>query len=115
MYKAAKHYDIPYNLAHRLITQESGWNPNAKSYVGATGLAQLMPTTAKALSVDATDPVENIIGGMRYLKQMYDRFQSWKLAVAAYNSGATPVVRYRGVPPYKETQHYVKVICKNDC
>jgi soluble lytic murein transglycosylase-like protein len=106
---AAKH-GIPEDLFLRLIQQESGWNPGAVSHKGASGLAQLMPATARKLGVDIDDPTENIEGGARYLKMMYDKFGSWRLALAAYNAGPGAVEKHGGVPPYAETQNYVKAI-----
>lgn len=107
---AAQAYDIPEALFIRLITQESGWNPQAVSPKGAIGLAQLMPATARSLRVDPRAPSENLNGGARYLRQMYDRFGSWRLALAAYNAGPAAVAKYRGIPPYTETRNYVQII-----
>jgi soluble lytic murein transglycosylase-like protein len=107
---AARRHNIPEDLFLRLVQQESGWNVNAKSHKGATGLAQLMPGTAEVLGVDINDPSKNLEGGARYLRQQYNRFGSWRLALAAYNAGPEAVAKYDGVPPYKETQNYVKVI-----
>jgi len=103
--------DVPYDLLHKVIKQESGYNPKAVSHAGAQGMMQLMPATAKSLGVkDSFDPVENIRGGAKYLRQMYDQFGDWDLALAAYNAGPGAVQKYRGIPPYKETQNYVKTI-----
>ncbi len=107
---AARRYSIPEDLFLRLVQQESGWNPAAVSHKGATGLAQLMPGTAQLLRVDANDPRQNLEGGARYLRMMYDKFGDWRLALAAYNAGPGAVERHGGVPPYAETQHYVRVI-----
>lgn len=107
---AARRHNIPEDLFLRLVQQESGWNVYAKSHKGATGLAQLMPATAKALGVNINDPVKNLEGGARYLRMQYNRFGSWRLALAAYNAGPEAVAKYNGVPPYKETKNYVKVI-----
>ena len=106
---AAKH-GIPEDMFLRLVQQESGWNPGAVSPKGATGLAQLMPATAARLGVDATDPHQNLDGGARYLRMMFDRFGSWRLALAAYNAGPQAVEKYGGIPPYAETQGYVTAI-----
>lgn len=106
---AAKH-NIPVDLFLRLVQQESGWNPNAVSHAGARGLAQLMPGTARYLGVNADDPQQNLEGGARYLAEQYREFRSWRLALAAYNAGPQAVRRYNGIPPYKETQNYVKII-----
>ncbi len=108
--QAAQRHRVPEALFLRLIRQESGWNPRALSPKGAIGLAQLMPGTARLLRVDAHDPGENLKGGARYLRMMYDEFGSWRLALAAYNAGPEAVRRYNGVPPYSETRNYVQVI-----
>ncbi|MBV1865635.1 MAG: lytic transglycosylase domain-containing protein [Rhodobacteraceae bacterium] len=107
---AARKYGIPVDLFNRLVQQESGWNPRAKSHAGAIGLAQLMPFTARQLGVNPHDPKENLEGGARYLKQQHNKFRSWRLALAAYNAGPEAVSKYNGVPPYKETRNYVKKI-----
>jgi soluble lytic murein transglycosylase-like protein len=107
---AARRHGIPQDLFARLVQQESGWNPGAVSHKGAVGLAQLMPATAGRLGVDPRDPVQNLEGGARYLKRQYDRFGSWRLALAAYNAGPGAVERHGGVPPYRETQGYVRAI-----
>ena len=107
---AARRHGVPEDLFLRLVQQESGWNPNARSHKGAMGLAQLMPGTARLLGVDASDPNQNLEGGARYLKAQYQRFKSWRLALAAYNAGPGAVEKHGGVPPYKETMNYVKVI-----
>ena len=107
---AAARHGVPQDLFLRLVQQESGWKPRALSHKGAIGLAQLMPGTARVLRVDPHDPVQNLEGGARYLAQQYRKFGSWRLALAAYNAGPGAVEKYGGVPPYKETQNYVKVI-----
>lgn len=107
---AAQRHRIPPDLFARLVQQESGWNPKARSNKGALGLAQLMPATARTLGVNPRDPAQNLDGGARYLRQMYDRFGRWPLALAAYNAGPGAVQKYGGIPPYRETQNYVKVI-----
>lgn len=107
---AARRHGIPEDLFLRLVQQESGWNTTAVSHKGATGLAQLMPDTARFLQVDIHDPRENLDGGARYLRMMYDRFGSWRLALAAYNAGPGAVERHDGIPPFDETQNYVRVI-----
>ncbi len=107
---AARRHRVPEDLYLRLVQQESNWNPNAKSHKGALGLAQLMPSTAKSLGVDPADPYENLDGGAKYLSKQYRKFKSWRLALAAYNAGPQAVKKHGGVPPYDETQNYVKKI-----
>jgi len=109
--KAALKYGLSYELLDAVIETESGYNPQAISCKGAQGLMQLMPTTADALKVNnAFDPEENIDAGARYLKAMVDRYGSVELALAAYNAGPKAVDKYKDIPPYRETQGYVKKI-----
>jgi soluble lytic murein transglycosylase-like protein len=107
---AARKHGVPEEMFLRLVQQESGWNTGAVSNAGATGLAQLMPATAQHLGVDINDPGENLEGGARYLKMMYDRFGSWRLALAAYNAGPIAVEKSGGIPDYAETKNYVIAI-----
>jgi hypothetical protein len=107
---AAKRYGIPPDLFLRQLGQESGFDAGAVSPKGATGVGQLMPGTAAELGVDPTDPMQNIDGSARYLKQQFDRFGDWKLALAAYNAGPGAVEKYGGIPPYDETRNYVASI-----
>lgn len=108
--EAARRNGIPEDLFLRLVQQESGWDPGAVSHKGATGLAQLMPATAARLGVNAMDPHDNLDGGARYLRMMYDRFGDWRLALAAYNAGPEAVEKHGGIPPYAETKGYVRAI-----
>ena len=107
---AARRHGIPEDLFLRLVQQESGWNPGAVSHAGARGLAQLMPDTARLLGVNPDDPLQNLDGGARYLRMMYDRFGDWRLALAAYNAGPGAVEAHNGIPPFRETRDYVRII-----
>lgn len=107
---AARRHNVPEDLFLRLVRTESNFRPSAKSHKGAIGLAQLMPYTANTLGVNPHDPKQNLEGGARYLRQQYQRFGDWRLALAAYNAGPEAVARYGGVPPYDETKRYVKAI-----
>ncbi|MCB1406719.1 MAG: lytic transglycosylase domain-containing protein [Rhodobacteraceae bacterium] len=107
---AAERHGVPVDLFLRLVNQESRWNPAAISSAGARGLAQLMPETAARLGVNPDDPHQNLDGGARYLRMMYDRFGDWRLALAAYNAGPGAVERHNGVPPYDETTQYVRIV-----
>lgn len=109
--KAADRHQVDPALIKAVIMAESGYNPTAVSTQGAKGLMQLMPKTALSLGVkDVFNPVHNINGGAKYLRQLLDAFnENIKLALAAYNAGSGRVKRYGGIPPIKATRHYVKM------
>jgi soluble lytic murein transglycosylase-like protein len=107
----AKANDISPHLLEALVWQESRWNPTAMSRAGAIGLAQLMPGTARDLGVDPRDPIQNLAGGARYLRQQLNRFDGdVEKALAAYNAGPGRVMTARGIPSIPETQAYVRAI-----
>ena len=107
--KCAAKYGVNPSLIKAVIQAESGYNPNAISRKGASGLMQLMPETARSLKVsNSFDPKDNVEGGVRYLRFLLDTFRGdVSLAVAAYNAGLSKVAKYGGIPPYNETRSYV--------
>jgi len=102
-------YGVSASLIKAVIHAESGYNPNAVSSKGASGLMQLMPGTARSLKVaNSFDPKDNVEGGVKYLRFLLDTFHGdVSLALAAYNAGLTKVAKYGGIPPYPETRTYV--------
>lgn len=110
IYEASKKFDLPPSLLQAVIVVESAGNPNAVSKAGAKGLMQLIDSTASYLGVsNAFNPRENIYGGAKYLREMLDMFGgNLDLALAAYNAGPGNVMKYNGIPPFRETQNYVQ-------
>lgn len=110
--EAGSKFGVDPNLLQAVIHQESGGNPNAKSVAGAMGLMQLMPETARNLGVtDPFDARQNVFAGTQYLKGLLEQFGgNISLGLAAYNAGSNAVRRFNGIPPYRETQNYVKNI-----
>ncbi len=112
--KASRKHRISFPLVKAVIKVESNFNPRAVSRAGAQGLMQIMPGTADLLNVsDPFDPRENIMGGTRYLRMLMDRFDGkLSFVLAGYNAGPERVDRYKGIPPIRETQNYVKKVKK---
>lgn len=110
--KAANTYGISLNLLKAVAKQESNFNPTSVSTAGATGIMQLMPSTAKELGVENIfDPEQNIMGGAKYLSQLLNTFNGdVSLALAGYNAGPGNVRKYGGVPPFQETINYVNKV-----
>jgi len=110
--EAADKYEIAFSLLKAVIKAESDFNPTAVSKKGAKGLMQIMPANFEHLNIyDPFNPRENIMGGTYYLKKLLNRFNgSVSLALAAYNAGPTPVEHYNNIPPYPETERYVKKV-----
>ena len=112
--EAARRHGVDPELVLAMVAAESAFRPDAVSPKGAQGLMQLMPATARELGVaDSLDPLQNLDGGTRYLKQLLARYKGEvKKAVAAYNAGPGAVQRHKGVPPYRETLHYVERVLR---
>lgn len=109
---AATRFGVDSNLVDAVAWQESRYNPRARSTAGAVGVMQLMPGTAQQLGVRNPHDVEqNVVGGTAYLRKQLERFgNNVPLALAAYNAGPGAVIKYGGIPPYRETQNYVRQI-----
>ncbi len=112
--EASKKHGVSFSLLKALIKIESDFNPRAISSAGAIGLMQIMPENIRALNIkDPFDPLENIMGGARYLKQLITRFDGkLPMALAAYNAGPNVVDRYKRIPPFKETENFVEKVMK---
>lgn len=112
--EAAQLYQLPEPLVRAVIRQESDFNPYSVSSAGAAGLMQLMSGTASSMRVtDVFDPRQNVLGGTRYLRLLANMFNGdLVLTIAAYNAGANAVIRHAGIPPYEETQHYVRQVLR---
>lgn len=112
--EASNKYDVPVELLKAVGKAESNFNAGAVSRCGAQGIMQLMPSTAKGLGVsDSFDPEQNIMGGAKYLSGLLKKYDgNTKLALAAYNAGSGNVAKYGGIPPFEETQNYVKKIVR---
>lgn len=113
--EAAHLYQLPEPFIRAVVRVESDFNPTVVSRAGAMGLMQLMPKTARSMGVsDPFDARQNILGGARYLRLLANRFKGdLVLTVAAYNAGHGAVEKYKGIPPYKETQRYVRRVLKH--
>ena len=107
---AAERFGLEPELLMALVWVESRYCSNALSPKGAIGLGQLMPATAKALGVNPHDPQQNLWGAAQYLRQQYDTFEDWSLALAAYNAGPGTVQKHNGIPPFKETRDFVQAV-----
>lgn len=115
---SAKQYGVPVDLLSAMLQQESGFAEDVirgtrTSSAGAQGIAQFMPETAKGMGVNPLDPNSAVPGAAKYLRDNYDQFGSWELALAAYNAGGGAVSQYGGIPPFPETQNYVATIMAN--
>lgn len=111
--EASERTGLPAALIDAVIRTESGYRTAAVSRTGAQGLMQLMPGTAADMGVrNPFDPRDNILGGAKYLRRMFDRFGSIRLAVAAYNAGPGNVRKHNGVPPFRETRRYVATVMR---
>jgi len=112
--KATEKYDVDFSLIKAVIEAESNFDPEAVSKKGAKGLMQIMPGNFRSLSVqDPFNPAQNIMGGVKYLQELLRRYENkLPLVLAAYNAGPEAVDQYRQIPPYEETQNYVRKVMK---
>jgi soluble lytic murein transglycosylase-like protein len=112
IFEVGEHEGVDPRFLHAVIWQESRYDQHARSHAGAQGLMQLMPATAKRFGCEhPDDPVENVTAGTKYLSWLLKRFSgNVELALAGYNAGEGAVDKYEGIPPYNETQNYVKII-----
>jgi soluble lytic murein transglycosylase-like protein len=108
--RAGNRYGVDPSILAAVANQESGFDSGAVSQAGAQGLMQFMPATARGLGVNPLDPASAVNGAARYLSSLTNQFGSTQLALAAYNAGPGTVSRYGGVPPYPETQNYVRAV-----
>jgi soluble lytic murein transglycosylase-like protein len=110
--EAAENHDLPFSLLKAIIKVESDFNPTAVSKKGAKGLMQLMPERIENLKIkNPFDPVENVMGGAQYFRELLDRFKGeLQLSLAAYNAGPSQVLRYNRIPPFKETEDYIRKV-----
>lgn len=105
-------YNVDYKLVKSVMETESNIKHGKISKEGAIGIMQIMPNTAKELKIDPYNERENIEGGIKYLSIQLKKFSKPEEAIAAYNAGPKKVLKYHGVPPYKQTKKYVKQICQ---
>ncbi|HEV3334065.1 MAG TPA: lytic transglycosylase domain-containing protein [Bryobacteraceae bacterium] len=106
---AAERYGLPPQLVRSVMKVESGFAPQAVSPKGAIGLMQLMPATAQSLGADPHDPAANVDAGVRYLRELLEKYNGGlRHALAAYNAGPAAVEKYQGIPPYRETMNYIR-------
>jgi soluble lytic murein transglycosylase-like protein len=108
--QAGARYGVAPSLLAAVASQESGFNASAVSKAGAQGLMQFMPSTAQGLGINPLDPTSAVNGAAKYLSGLQNQFGSTSLALAAYNAGPGAVSRYGGIPPYAETQNYVRAV-----
>lgn len=111
--QAAQQHGVPVGIFMSMLSHESGWDPHARSPVGARGIAQFMPDTARELGINPNNPRQAIFAAAKYLAGKIRHYGDVKLALASYNAGDGAVQKYGGVPPFAETQHYVASIMRD--